>query len=230
MPKKQRIIELSYNNHEEAFVLPINPAEFEFSLSQNNQRINLLNIGEANLLGHRGLISGSFSSFFPGAKSPFRRFADREPSEYIATLKKWQDSGQPIRVIISDCDFNLAMSIDTLTQKQREGDGDIYYTLALTEYRFLNVSAVQTAAKARQSNGLKERPNSSNKGGGQLAQTAQTAASAHKYHTVAPGESLWVIAKRYYGDGQYFNKIFAANRDKLSDARVIQAGQRLVLP
>ena len=34
MPKKDRIIELSYNNHEEAFVLPINPAEFEFTGGQ----------------------------------------------------------------------------------------------------------------------------------------------------------------------------------------------------
>ena len=41
MPKKDRIIELSYNNHEEAFVLPLNPAEFEFTGGQNNQRINL---------------------------------------------------------------------------------------------------------------------------------------------------------------------------------------------
>ena len=46
---KQRIIELSYNNHEEMFNLPINPSEFEFSEAQNNQKITLLNIGEVNL-------------------------------------------------------------------------------------------------------------------------------------------------------------------------------------
>lgn len=47
---KQRIIELSYNNHEEMFNLPINPSEFEFSEAQNNQKITLLNIGEVNLI------------------------------------------------------------------------------------------------------------------------------------------------------------------------------------
>ena len=47
---KQRIIELSYNNHEEMFNLPINPSEFEFSETQNNQKITLLNIGEVNLI------------------------------------------------------------------------------------------------------------------------------------------------------------------------------------
>ena len=61
---KERIIELSYNNHEEMFELPLNPEEFEFTEPHNNQRITLLNIGEANLMGHRGLLTGSFSSFF----------------------------------------------------------------------------------------------------------------------------------------------------------------------
>ena len=140
---KQRIIELSYNNHEEMFNLPINPSEFEFSEAQNNQKITLLNIGEANLIGHRGLVTGSLSSFFPAPSSPLARYADREPMEYIRLLEKWKTSTQPIRVIISDCDFNLAMSIDKLTRKHREGDKDVYYTLVLSEYRFLNVPAVQ---------------------------------------------------------------------------------------
>ena len=80
---KQRIIELSYNNHEEMFNLPINPSEFEFSEAQNNQKITLLNIGEVNLIGHRGLVTGSLSSFFPALSSPLARYADREPMEYI---------------------------------------------------------------------------------------------------------------------------------------------------
>ena len=69
---KQRIIELSYNNHEEMFNLPINPSEFEFSEAQNNQKITLLNIGEVNLIGHRGLVTGSLSSWRSGkpAHSP----------------------------------------------------------------------------------------------------------------------------------------------------------------
>ena len=85
---KQRIIELSYNNHEEMFNLPINPSEFEFSEAQNNQKITLLNIGEANLIGHRGLVTGSLSSFFPAPSSPLARYADREPMEYIRLLEK----------------------------------------------------------------------------------------------------------------------------------------------
>ena len=157
---KQRIIELSYNNHEEMFDLPINPSEFEFSEAQNNQKITLLNIGEANLIGHRGLVTGSLSSFFPSPPSPLARYTDREPMEYIRLLEKWKTSTQPIRVIISDCDFNLAMSIEKLTRKHREGDKDVYYTLELSEYRFLNVPAVQVKTQQQSAtNGLNTRPN-----------------------------------------------------------------------
>ena len=157
---KQRTIELSFNNHAEMFNLPINPAEFEFTEPHNNQRITLLNIGEVNLIGHRGLVSGSLSSFFPSTTSPLARYADREPMEYIRLLKKWKSKPQPIRVIISDCDFNLAMSIDDLTYGSHEGDKDVYYTLELSEYRFLNVPAVKVESQAKsQTSGLNTRPN-----------------------------------------------------------------------
>lgn len=220
---KQRIIELSYNNHQEAFTLPINPLEFEFTESQNNQRITLLNIGEALLIGNRGLVSGTLSSFFPSPKSPFYRLASMEPVEYYAMLRKWKNSGQPIRVIISDCDFNLAMGIDSLTRRNREGDEDLYYSITLTEYRFLNIPVVQTTAIAKLSNGLKERPNSSNLGGGSGTTTART-------HIVKGGETLWGLAKKYYGNGAQYQKIFQANTNIIKNPNLIYVGWKLVIP
>lgn len=220
---KQRIIELSYNNHQEAFTLPINPQEFEFTEAQNNQRITLLNIGEALLIGNRGLVSGTLSSFFPSPKSPFARLASMEPMEYIAMLKKWKDSGQPHPSDHSDCDFNLAMGIDNLSTHHREGDEDVYFSLTLTEYRFLNIPVVQTTATAKLANGLKDRPNSSDMGGGSGTTNART-------HLVKSGETLWGIAKKYYGNGAQYRKIFQANTDILKNPNLIYAGQKLVIP
>ncbi len=214
---KRRTIELSFNNHEEMFELPINPAEFEFTEPHNNQRITLLNIGEVNLIGHRGLVSGSLSSFFPSSCSPLARYADREPMEYIRLLKKWKSKPQPIRVIISDCDFNLAMSIDSLAYSCREGDRDVYYTLELSEYRFLNVAAVKMESQAKnQISGLNSRPNTR---------------EAPKTVTVVSGDCLWNLAKKFYGDGAQYKKIYEANKAVIgSNPSLIKPGQKLVIP
>ena len=64
----------------------------------------------------------------------------------------------------------------------------------------------------------------------QAAAAAAAPASSGKTYTVQPGDSLSKIAKQYYGDANAYNKIFEANRDKLSDPNKIQVGQVLVIP
>lgn len=68
----------------------------------------------------------------------------------------------------------------------------------------------------------------------QQAQSATAAAgggtSAGRTYKVAPGDTLSKIAKEYYGNANDYNKIFEANRDKLSDPNKIQVGQELVIP
>ena len=51
---------------------------------------------------------------------------------------------------------------------------------------------------------------------------------APSVHVVARGETLWRIAVRYYGDGQRWRDIAAANGN--IDPKKLAVGQRLVLP
>jgi LysM repeat protein len=53
-------------------------------------------------------------------------------------------------------------------------------------------------------------------------------APGKKTHIVQPGESLWVIAKAHYGNGDLYSKIAEAN--KLRKGEHIRAGQVLVIP
>jgi len=212
---KRRIIELSADNRNERLELPVNPETFTFSEAALNTKITLLNVGEVNLLGNRGLVTGSFSSFFPSEASPFFRYADFTPGESLELLTKWKNSGSPIRVIVSDSDFNLMMSIDKLSQSYKEGSEDCSYTLELTEYRKLNVPAVKVPVAVNRPSGLESRPDTSTNG---------------KTHTVVKGESLWAIAKKYYGNGAQYKKIFDANRDKIKNQDLIYPGQVFVIP
>jgi LysM repeat protein len=56
------------------------------------------------------------------------------------------------------------------------------------------------------------------------------AASDSRTYKVQPGDSLSKIAKEFYGNATEYNKIFEANRDKLSDPNKVQVGQELVIP
>ena len=73
---------------------------------------------------------------------------------------------------------------------------DVFYTLDLTEYRFLNVPTVkQETAAPKKESGLKERPNTK---------------PAPKTYTVVSGDCLWNIAKKFYGDGSQYTKLYKA--------------------
>ncbi|MDQ4678241.1 LysM peptidoglycan-binding domain-containing protein, partial [Stenotrophomonas maltophilia group sp. RNC7] len=47
---------------------------------------------------------------------------------------------------------------------------------------------------------------------------------------VKSGDSLWAIAKKYYGNGAKWPKIHAANKDKVKNPNLIYPGQKLVIP
>ncbi|HYO83334.1 MAG TPA: LysM peptidoglycan-binding domain-containing protein [Bryobacteraceae bacterium] len=54
--------------------------------------------------------------------------------------------------------------------------------------------------------------------------------SAGQTYTVQSGDTLSKISKQFYGNANDYNRIFEANRDKLSDPDKIQVGQELVIP
>jgi nucleoid-associated protein YgaU len=49
-------------------------------------------------------------------------------------------------------------------------------------------------------------------------------------HAVLPGNTLWGISQRFYGDGMRFRVIFAANANQIRDPHWIYPGQTFVVP
>lgn len=65
---------------------------------------------------------------------------------------------------------------------------------------------------------------------GGAAGAAEDTGAAQTY-TVKSGDSLWAIAKRYYGSGALYTKIYEANRDIIgSNPNLIYPGQVLTIP
>ncbi len=54
--------------------------------------------------------------------------------------------------------------------------------------------------------------------------------SEQQYHTVTKSETLYGLARTYYGDHHRWKAIYEANRSTISDPNSIQVGQRLLIP
>src|SRR5918997_457486 len=48
-------------------------------------------------------------------------------------------------------------------------------------------------------------------------------------YTVRPGDNLWQIASRLYGDGRYWVYLYSANADQIRNPNLIHPGQTLRL-
>lgn len=49
-------------------------------------------------------------------------------------------------------------------------------------------------------------------------------------HTVAPGESLWAISVHYYGSGNLYHRLVAANPQTITNPNVIHPGEVIRVP
>jgi nucleoid-associated protein YgaU len=54
--------------------------------------------------------------------------------------------------------------------------------------------------------------------------------STGRHHTVAKGDTLYSLARKYYGDQRRWRDIYEANRSLISDPNKIYVGQRLIIP
>lgn len=57
-----------------------------------------------------------------------------------------------------------------------------------------------------------------------------TAGAGGQTYTVKSGDSLSKIAKDIYGDASKWNRIYAANKDKIKDPDLIHPGQEFTIP
>lgn len=55
-----------------------------------------------------------------------------------------------------------------------------------------------------------------------------SSSSNNRYYTVQKGDTLWAIAKKYYGDGSKYHTIARANN--ISNPNIIRVGQKLLIP
>lgn len=205
---------LSWQNERERHQIPVLPSSFNVEVEQRNQTININEIGDIKLIGKTGLKSMNVSSFFPKQDYPFVTTQERhDPYVYVESIERWRLSGKPIRLLITDTPINLAMSIDRFDYEEKDGSGDVYYNLELSEYVFTNIKKTNKEYKE---------PATDNK----KASKRETKEVAKTY-TVKAGDTLSIIAKKTTGNSANYKKI--AEKNNIKNPNIIKVGQVLKL-
>ncbi|WP_368292877.1 LysM peptidoglycan-binding domain-containing protein [Dehalobacter sp. TBBPA1] len=203
----------NYNNTE-TLQLPVPPSCFDITQGNLNTTVNIQGTGEINLIGKEKLATITLNSFFPKEEYYFCQYSGfPSPYDCVSRIESWRKSGKPVRLIITSTDINISVSIERFQYGEKgEGTGDVYFTLELKEYRQIGTQIEAMSTLTNQS---------------QSQNSRATQRSVPSSYTVKSGDTLWAIAKRFYGDGAKYPTLAAKNNIK--NPSLIYAGQVLKL-
>ena len=203
--------------------LPVNPEEIETTSAQAIEKYEILKLGQVAIPTHMELKEYSFEAEFPHRSLHYVETSGdfRGPDFYLRLFEQWRQEKAPVRFIASNGigdDINTLVLIEELTITERAGEeGDKYVSFQLLEYREFGKKAVVVATPTVAVAKKKEPAPAVNP-------------KSNGTHVVQSGDTLWAIAKKYYGNGNQYTKIFNANKDKIKNPNLIYPGQKLVIP
>lgn len=217
-------------------LLPIAPSSVDIKISNQNETLNLINGDEINVLKQAGLSSISFDCLLPNQQYPFAIYYDgyQNASYYLEQFENLKTSCLPFQFLINRTkpnglslfSTNIKVSLESYTICESSENGfDVLVKVELKQYKDYGtkICTISTDSNSEESNtsiSVEEVRETT---------TAPTPITTQTY-TVKSGDSLWAIAKNYYGSGSKYTEIFSANSDKISNANLIYPGQVLVIP
>ena len=195
---------------ETQFLFPVTPSQVQTKVGNCNQTVQILQMGQANLLKNAGLEEVRFKALFPGRQYYF-----------LERLKDFKKAQKPVQLIIfrrlADgsqifCS-NVEMGLEEYTILEQGGEqGDFWVEISLKEYRKMQSIAYRPASGG---NTLEKQP------------TQRPAKETAKTYVVKKGDNLWNIAKKELGDGSKFGEL--AKKNGISNPSLIYPGQVIKL-
>lgn len=198
--------------------LPVNPEELKVTRSANNEKINVVGLGNIIIKKDESLKTTSIESFFPGANSQFYTgVSSKACVEFINTI--WKSNKIP-KIVTEGLPINLNMFfvINNFDYDHEAGlEEDMAYTLEISEYipygaRTINMKG-ETIGIISSVNRVNTKPLISN------------------VYTVLPGDSVISITKKLVGDASRWKELYLENTAIIgANSELITPGQKLILP
>ena len=223
----------------DVLTFPITPGELKIKVDSKNQVITLIGEGDINVLKSPKLVEIEFEARFPMRQYPYaREFKDFK--SYYDVFKDLMENRKSFRFIVVrttprgdrtwDTDFLVALESFDIEESADEGD-DVIVKFKLKQYKTYGVKVLKTPNNKSTTTSTSNTPRSDN-----------NKASKTQTYTVQQGDCLWNIAKKYYGSGALYTKIYEANKTAIendakkhgkqssSNGNWIWAGLKLTIP
>ncbi|WP_270166098.1 LysM peptidoglycan-binding domain-containing protein [Paenibacillus sp. SYP-B4298] len=218
-------INLSHNNFAEMFDFPVLPESLEVKKTGRGASFDIIGLGEVNVIHSRQLAEVSFEGVFPAIPAHYLTIDSqhwKEPSYYVSTINRWQESRRPSRLLVhtEGYKFSIAVSIEQFDRREVAGSGgDIEFKLTLKEYRFhLTRKAVVVQKEGEEAVAKQDK------------QPRPDERVPPATYTLKKGDSLWSVARTQLKDEQRYKEIMKLNSIRADQLRKLPIGMVLKLP
>lgn len=209
--------------------LPIAPQKLTVKIKGNNKTLTLINEGDINFLRAPGLTEITFDAVLPMLGQYSFANGYRRPDSYLNKLESLMTGKEPFRFLVSRVspsgrllyDTNMKVSLEnyTVTEDATKGP-DVTVSITLKQYISYSTKTVTVVKPEPEKKPVVQ----------QKKKRETSSAPKVKTYTVKSGDCLWNIAKKYYGNGAQYTKIYNANKGKIKNPNLIYPGQVLTIP
>nr|UWH99320.1 MAG: hypothetical protein [Bacteriophage sp.] len=209
--------------------LPIAPQKLTVKIKGNNKTLTLINEGDINFLRAPGLTEITFDAVLPMLGQYSFANGYRRPDSYLNKLESLMTDKEPFRFLVSRVspsgrllyDTNMKVSLEnyTVTEDATKGP-DVTVSITLKQYISYSTKTVTVVKLKPEKKPVVQ----------QKKKRETSSAPKVKTYTVKSGDCLWNIAKKYYGNGAQYTKIYNANKGKIKNPNLIYPGQVLTIP
>lgn len=211
---------LKNEKEKSTFHFPVNPFGITLNRSKKYETVDIIDVGEIDFSDNSKKIKElSFNTLLPAEYNSFCRYLFLpKPIEALKKLEKWMEQKEPVRLIITNFDFNDLVIISNVSEEEKAGEtGDKYINISFRIWREVKIEKLSSSEIAKITplvNNRAEKPK-------------------EKTYTVVSGDSLWKIAVKFYGNGTKWTTIYNNSQNKNTigaNPNLIYPGQKLVIP
>lgn len=197
-----------------SLVMPVTPGRYQWTVGKRMETININQLGDVYRPGGLTRFSGNFDFLLPAQEYPWMEAGSRaDPQYYLDYLNAWASDEKTVRMVVTGTEINVLVYIEDVTQGETDGTGDRYITVAVREY--CDLEAVEVAAATGTQNG---------------GRAADASSGKTQAYTIASGDTLSVICRRYYGKStaKYYNAL--AKYNGIKNPHLIYPGVTIQIP